>query len=203
MKKYTKIHQLSDNKFLNLFKLDALTDSGRPFDYFFVSRRKEDRIKLLTGDSAAEGVVIYPVLKDEPDKIVMIRQYRYPLGDYLYELPAGLIDEGETPEMAAAREMKEETGLDFEAYGGGDASYRRPFFMGAGFTDESCNAVFGYACGTVSRASMEDTESIQVIIAGKAEAARILREEKVSIRAAYLLINFLHADSKLPFDFLK
>ena len=101
MKKYTKIHKLSDNRFLNLFKLDALTDSGRQFDYFFVSRRKPDQIKLLTGDISAEGVVIYPVLKDEPEKIIMIRQYRYPLGDYLYELPAGLIDEGETPDIAA------------------------------------------------------------------------------------------------------
>ena len=45
MKKYTNIYKLSDNKFLNLFKLDALTDSGRPFDYFFVSRRKAEEIK--------------------------------------------------------------------------------------------------------------------------------------------------------------
>lgn len=203
MKKYTKIHKLSDNKFLNLFKLEALTDSGRPFDYFFVSRRKEENIKLLTRDSAAEGVVIYPVLKEDPEKIVMIRQYRYPLDDYLYELPAGLIDAGETPERAAVREMKEETGLDFTVYTGGNDSYRRPFFMGAGFTDESCNAVFGYASGSISRDDMEDTESIQVLIADKDEAARILKEEKVSIRAAYLLMNFLHADRQEPFAFLK
>ena len=158
MKKYTNIHKLSDNKFLNLFHLDALTDSGRPFDYFFVSRRKADNIKLLTGDSAAEGVVIYPVLREDPEKIVLIRQYRYPLGDHLYELPAGLIDEGETPDAAAVREMKEETGLSFEVYAGGDEAYRRPFFMGAGFTDESCNAVFGYASGTVSRDSISYTQ---------------------------------------------
>lgn len=44
MKKYTKIHQLSENRFLNLFKLDALTDSGRAFDYFLC--REEKRIKL-------------------------------------------------------------------------------------------------------------------------------------------------------------
>ena len=203
MKKYTKIHKLSDNKFLNLFKLDALTDSGRPFDYFFVSRRKAEEIKLLTGDSAAEGVVIYPVLKDDPEKIVMIRQYRYPLGDYLYELPAGLIDEGETPDTAAVREMKEETGLTFEVYAEGDAAYRRPFFMGAGFTDESCNAVFGYASGSVSRDELEDTESIQVLVVDQEEARRILREEKVSVRAAYLLMNFLHADKNAPFEFLQ
>ncbi|MDE6220800.1 MAG: NUDIX hydrolase [Lachnospiraceae bacterium] len=203
MKKYTKIHKLSDNKFLNLFQLEALTDSGRPFDYFFVSRRAADEIKLLTGDSAAEGVVIYPIVKGDPDKIVMIRQYRYPLDDYLYELPAGLIDAGETPEAAAVREMKEETGLDFEVYADGDAAYRRPFFMGAGFTDESCNAIFGYASGTISRDDMEDTESIQVLIVDKKEAGRILREEKVSLRAAYLLMNFLHAENEEPFAFLK
>ncbi len=203
MKKYTKIHKLSDNKFLNLFKLDALTDSGRSFDYFFVSRRKAEEIKLLTGDSAAEGVVIYPILKDDPEKIVMIRQYRYPLGDHLYELPAGLIDAGETPDIAAIREMKEETGLTFEVYAEGDEAYRRPFFMGAGFTDESCNAVFGYASGTISRDELEDTESIQVLIVDKEEARRILREEKASIRAAYLLMNFLHADKNAPFDFLQ
>lgn len=202
MKKYTNIYKLSDNKFLNLFKLDALTDSGRPFDYFFVSRRKAEEIKLLTGDSAAEGVVIYPILKEDPEKIVLIRQYRYPLGDYLYELPAGLIDAGETPDMAAIREMKEETGLSFGVYTGGDAAYRRSFFMGAGFTDESCNAVFGYASGIINRKEMEDTESIQAMIVDKCEAKRILKEEKVSIRAAYLLINFLHAEQSAPFAFL-
>ena len=202
MKKYRKIHKLSDNRFLNLFRLEAITDSGRIFDYFFVSRRNAERIKLLTGDSAAEGVVIYPIWKASPDKIVMIRQYRYPLGDFLYELPAGLIDEGETPELSAVREMKEETGLEFEVYNGGDAAYRRPFFMGAGFTDESCNAVFGYASGEISKKEQEDTESIQVCIVDKPEAARILREEKVSLRAAYLLVNFLHADKEKPFAFL-
>lgn len=202
MKKYTKIHKLSNNRFLNLFKLDALTDSGRPFDYFFVSRRKEEDLKLLTKDISAEGVVIYPILKENPEKIVLIKQYRYPLGDYLYELPAGLIDAGETPEVSAIREMKEETGLLFEVYAGGNQAYRRPFFMGAGFTDESCNAIFGYASGTVSRKDLEDTESIQVLIVDKTEVARILKEEKVSLRAAYLLINFLHADKDNPFAFL-
>ncbi len=146
--------------------------------------------------------MIYPILKEDPEKIVLIRQYRYPLGDYLYELPAGLIDAGETPDMAAIREMKEETGLSFEVYTGGDAAYRRSFFMGAGFTDESCNAVFGYASGIINRKEMEDTESIQAMIVDKCEAKRILKEEKVSIRAAYLLINFLHAEQSAPFAFL-
>lgn len=183
--------------------MHALTDAGRPFDYFFVSRRKEERLKLYTKDIEAEGVVIYPICKEEPDKIIMIRQYRYPLDDYLYELPAGLIDAGETPSEAAVREMKEETGMDFEVYEAGNAAYRRPFFMGAGFTDESCNAVFGFASGAISRDEMEDTENIQVLIVDKQEAKRILAEEKVSIRAAYLLMHFIHADNNNAFAFLE
>ena len=74
--------------------------------------------------------------------------------------------------------------------------------MGAGFTDESCNAIFGYASGTISRREQEDTESIQVLVADKDEVRRILREEKVSIRAAYLLMSFLNASREAPFGFL-
>ena len=98
--------------------------------------------------------------------------------------------------------MKEETGLDFTVYTGGNDAYRRPFFMGPGFTDESCNAVFGFAQGEINRDTMEDTETIQVIIVDKMEAARILKEEKVSIRAAYLLMNFINSDKNEPFKFL-
>ncbi len=68
MKNTQIFSQLSDNRFLNLFHLDALTDSGRPFDYYFVSRRKADQIKLLTKDSAAEGVVIFPVWRGGPGR---------------------------------------------------------------------------------------------------------------------------------------
>ena len=53
-----------------------------------------------------------------------------------------------------------------------------------------------------SRDDMEDTESIQVLIVDKQEAKRILAEEKVSIRAAYLLMQFIHADKDAPFAFL-
>lgn len=54
------------------------------------------------------SVVVLPVLKD--GRILMIRQYRHATRQYLWELVAGRIDEGETVKEAAARELKEETG---------------------------------------------------------------------------------------------
>jgi ADP-ribose pyrophosphatase len=54
------------------------------------------------------SVVVLPVLPDR--RIVMIRQYRHAAKQYLWELVAGRIDEGEAPRKAAARELMEETG---------------------------------------------------------------------------------------------
>ena len=201
-KRFDRVERLTDNRFLNLYEMDAYTELGAPFHYYFASRNPEEKLKLRTHDVHAEGIVIYPVWKDDPEKLVMIRQYRYPLDAWLYELPAGLIDEGEDAKAAAVREMKEETGLSFEVYEGGSVAFRRSFFLGAGFTDECSQAVYGYASGSVSAEDMEATESIQVWIVDKKEAMRILEEERVSLRCAYLLMQFLRMDAAAPFAFL-
>ena len=200
--KYTSIENLYNNRYLNFYHMDALTDSGRAFDYFFVSRNNSENIKIVTGSDAPEGCVIYAVLKDDPGKIILIRQYRYPLGRFIYELPAGLIEPGEDPGQAAARELKEETGYVLEPVRG-DEMWNRAFYMGAGFTDESSATVFGYAVGDPEACAPEESESISVLTADKAEVRRILKEEQVSLRMAYLCLNFLRADPADPFAFLK
>ncbi len=203
MKKYTAVRKLTDNRFLNLYEMDALTNTGAPFNYYFASRNSEEKLPLLTGKLCSNGIVIYPIWKRNPEKIVMIRQYRYPLDTWLYELPAGLIDEGETASEAAVREMKEETGLTFTPYEGGNPSFRRPVYLGAGLTDETSTSVFGYADGKISGRFRESTESIEVLLVDKKEAARILKEERVSLRAAFLLMSFLRMDGAEPFAFLE
>ena len=70
MKKYTGIETIHENPHLNFYHMDALTDSGRVFDYYFVSRNKRDRLKAETGELRAEGVVIFPLLKEDPDRII-------------------------------------------------------------------------------------------------------------------------------------
>jgi len=52
-------------------------------------------------------VVVVPIFLD---KIIMIYNYRYPVNEWCLELPAGHIDESETPQETASRELKEETG---------------------------------------------------------------------------------------------
>lgn len=59
------------------------------------------------------AVAIVPLTED--GKVVMVKQFRYPSGKVLLEIPAGKIDKGETePEKTAARELREETGYTAE-----------------------------------------------------------------------------------------
>ena len=55
------------------------------------------------------SVVLIPV--PEPGHVILVRQYRYVVNQTLWELPAGSVDPGETPEQAARRECHEEIGL--------------------------------------------------------------------------------------------
>ena len=200
---FKNLKKLTNNRFLNLYHMDAVNREGNNFDYFFASRNDIDKVKINTHSMEPEGIVIYPVLKDQPDIIVLIRQYRYPVGQWVYELPAGLVDQGETPDRAAIREMKEETGLFFEVYTGGESAFRRPSFLGPGMTDEMSATVYGLASGEVSQRDREASERIEVVLADKREVLRILQEEKVSLRAMLLLNSFLNSDENSPFSFLK
>ena len=199
-KHYREIEKLTDNPFLNLYHIDALGQDGMPFHYYFASRNDEDNIKHKTHSMSPEGMAVYAVTEDG-QHLVLVRQYRYPMDDYLYELPAGLIEPGETASEAACREMIEETGWKLEVYVGGEPAVRSGFFLAQGLTDESGSMIFGTVAEQVGQ-QMENTEDIQVILADRQEALRILRQERVSMRCGLMLMQFLKADPFMPFAFL-
>ena len=136
------------------------------------------------------------------DKVVLVRQYRYAIDDYIYEFPAGLVDEGEDFKAAGVRELKEETGLDLTPINAKDM-FTKPFFTTVGMTDESCGTVYGYAKGKPSKAGQEENEEIEIVLADRKEVRRILREENVAIMCAYMLMHFLHTPDGKVFDFLE
>ena len=197
MERIKGIKKQTDNRFLNLYELDATFRDGSRAPYYVASRRKDaESLKAATGDRHADGVILYGVYGDQKDKVVLVHQYRYPLGDYVYEFPAGLVEPGEDMLEAGIREMHEETGLNFTP-----VQTARPFFTTIGMTDESCGTVFGYCSGEPSVAGQEGTEDIQVVLADREECKRILKEENVAIMCAYMLMHFIASEGD-PLAFL-
>lgn len=198
-----KISKLTENNHLNLYQLDAVNKVGKEFPYFVASRAKEtEKLKIKTKNNKPDGVIIYSVCGENRDKVVLVRQYRYSLDDYIYEFPAGLVDEGEDFKTAGVRELKEETGLDFTPIEAKDM-FTKPFFTTVGMTDESCGTVYGYAKGTPSKDEQEENEEIEIVLADRKEVRRILQEENVAIMCAYMLMHFLHTPKGKVFDFLE
>ena len=77
---------------------------------------RRDRIQLPNGKESTRemiehrgGVAVLAV--DENGFVPIVRQYRYPLGKHLWEIPAGKLEIGEDPDEAIVRELREETGL--------------------------------------------------------------------------------------------
>ncbi len=199
---YTDIKRLTDNPYLNLYEMDAIASSGAHFNYYFASRRKDGDIRIHTKETDPEGVLVYAIDEDDPNRILMVHQYRYPVDRYMYELPAGLIEKGETPAQAAAREIREETGMIFTPADITDSPLMRPYMLAQGISDEVGVNVFGTVRGTLSTTFNEDTEYIRPMWADRNEVKRILNQEITSMRAQLLLHMFLHSDPDDPFAFL-
>ena len=195
------IKKLTDNRFLNLYELDAQFRDGSSAPYYVASRRKGiDSLKAVTHDNHPDGVILYGVHGENRDKVVLIRQFRYPINGYVYEFPAGLVEPGEDMLEAGIREMYEETGLQFTPVEAGE--FYLPFFTTVGMNDERCGTLYGYCSGEPTNSHQEGTEDIQVVLADREECKRILREENVAIMCAYMLMHFIASDGD-PLKFLE
>lgn len=114
-------------------------------------------------DVVVHGPAVAIVAVDRDDHVTLVRQERVPAGGQVLELPAGGIEEGESPLQTAQRELREETGLH-----GGDWVEVAAFFTSPGYSDEKLHLFVakGLERGEASPEGSEDIEVVRVPLAG-------------------------------------
>lgn len=142
-----------------------------------------DRIRYPDGSEAEVDIVrhpgasaVVPFLTDpegEDPQILLLRQYRYAAGGYLYEIPAGRLDPGESPAACAARELKEETGCTAKQIEPLITMVTTP-----GFTDERIH-LFMATDITHGEAAREADEFADVIVMRLSEALELIQRGEI------------------------
>ena len=159
--------KLTSERWVNLF-VRTFRHNGHEGRWSFASRG--DGTPPPVG--RCDAVVIVPILRSRgrPPRLVMLREYRVPVGDYIYAFPAGLAEEGESPEDVARRELMEEAGLEVVAV----KRVSPPVYSSAGLTDESAVMVFVTAKappGSVT--AHEESEEIEVLLLDHAQVVEL------------------------------
>jgi ADP-ribose pyrophosphatase len=101
-----------------------------------IVRLKLDKAELLNGRIATREVVEHPggvavLAMDEDGLVTLVRQYRYPFHEVVTELPAGKLEYGEDPALAARRELEEEVGVQAD-----ELHYLGCLYSSPGFCNE-------------------------------------------------------------------
>ena len=153
-----------------------------------------DSVELINGKTSyrevvehAGGVVILAV--DEQNRAYMVRQFRYPIGRAMLEVPAGKLEKGEDPLDGAIRELREETGLTAEKIIYFNGTYPSP-----GFCDEQLHIYLALGL-TQGEACPDEDEFLNLEIVELDELANMIMRGELqdgkSINAIFMAREYL------------
>lgn len=137
-----------------------------------------DQVILPNGNTASReylehpgSVAVIPMLDD--NRIIFVKQYRYPVKEVLLEIPAGKMDPGETPEISAVRELAEETGFRSK-----ELTHLVSFWSSPGFCNEKLHLYLARGLEPYSLAKDED-EFVEIVHLTKTEIEDFLNSSQL------------------------
>ncbi len=156
-------------KYLSYYVAEYINNDGDIKEYEFISRNPNVNVDNF-GKNTAAGVGLVPFNMNK-DKVLLQSEFRLATNRYVYNFPAGLIDEGESAFEAAKRELKEETGVDLVEV----IAILSPSYASQGTSDELMQIVICKCKGEV-RPSCYVNEEINAKWYTKEEIKKLLDE---------------------------
>lgn len=170
------IEKKEAGKFITRYDITYETVDKQEKVYEMISRKKSlDTYEALHGDQPDAVVII--VTDESGERLLINKEFRLAVGDWVYNFPAGLIDPGEKPEESAKRELWEETGL--ELYEIND--FIGPSYSAVGFSNEINVCIVGKARGEF-RESTSTVEEIKPCWLTKSEVRNLLKTQRFAAR---------------------
>ena len=185
--KFIDLKQIHKGKFLSYYVASFLNKDGQIKEYEFISR-DSTLTKEKFGKNAPAGVGLVALNKTK-DKVLLSSEFRLATNHYVYNFPAGLIDQGETVQEAAKRELKEETGLDLIEI----EAVLPPSYASQGTSDELMQLVVCTCEGEIKESIFAD-EEIQARWYTKEEVKTLFLEEAyMSVRTQMFLYMWMNS----------
>ena len=174
--KFIDIKKKEQGNFIARYDVLYETEDGQPKCYEMISRNKNIRTFEELHGREPDAVVLIMHSVDKK-RILINKEFRMAVGGFAINFPAGLIDEGETPEEAAARELWEETGLKLTSID----EVLPMSFSGVGLTNERSCCVIGKAEGEFAP-STSDEEEIEARWYTREEVKELLKQTNFAAR---------------------
>lgn len=174
--KFLGINKIHQGRFITRYDVQFETNAGNIKNYEMVSRNPDMKTKEDLESNKSEAVVL--IIHDASNsKILLNKEYRMAVGNVAINFPAGLIDPGETIEVAAKRELWEETGLTLTEI----KDILPMSYSGVGITNERSNVIIGVAEGEFAP-STSDEEEIEAAWYTKDELKELLKGDNFAAR---------------------
>lgn len=174
--KLKRIEKVMEGKFVTRYDLVYETIDEKEKVYEMISRNKSIRNLDDLQNHKPDAVVL--ILHNETgDKVLLNKEFRMAVGKWVYNFPAGLIDPGEEPVESAARELKEETGLDLVSID--EVLFNS--YSAVGFSNEVNVCVVGTAKGSFGQSS-STFEEIEAGWFSKQEVLELMKNHEFAAR---------------------